>query len=117
MNMIQIYLLQMALTGGISLALVAYLRPALQRILVDLCGTQERAHFWVALSSVYLVGLPLIFGLGYNPLNSETAMLFFDAARQMRLNLLGFLLALIGIGVVVSFFALVAPRPTAPTKG
>jgi len=111
METIQIYLLQIAVTIAISLAATVYLRPHLRSILADLCGTQERAQFWVVFSSILLVGLPLIFSLGYNPLNHTSALPFFDAASQVRANLLGFLLALLGIGFAVSFFALVAPRP------
>lgn len=112
METIWIYLLQIVITGAFSLAMTGYLRPHLRRILTDLCGTQERAQFWVAFSSILLVGLPLIFSMGYNPMESSTAILFFDAASQVRINLFGFLLALLGIGFTVSFFALVAPRPT-----
>jgi len=110
MNTIEIYLLQIAISTAISIAVVAYFRPHLQRILKDLCGTDERAQFWVIFSSILLVGLPLIFGLGYRPDDSIPEMLFFDAASQVRFNMIGFLLALIGIGGFVSFFALVAPR-------
>jgi hypothetical protein len=83
---------------------------------VDLCGTKERAQFWVVFSSVLLVGVPFMFGVGYNPLDTlpgtfQPEKLFFEAAMQVRVNLLGFLLALVGIGCTVSFFALVAPRP------
>jgi len=112
METIEIYLLQIVVTGAISLAVVLYLKKHLQRILIDLCGTQERAQFWVVFSSILLVGLPLIFSMGYNPMESAPEMLFFDAASQVRFNLLGFLMALLGIGGVVSFFALVAPRPS-----
>ena len=111
MNIFWIYLLQIAITAAISVGIVAYFRPHLHRVLVDLCGTPERAQFWVVFSSILLVGVPLIFGMGYNPLESEAERLFFDTARQVRTNLLGLLLALFGIGFSVSFFALVAPRP------
>ena len=110
MDHIWIYLLQIVITLAISLALVGYFRPTLRKVLIDLCGTPERAQFWVAFSSILLIGLPLIFALGFNPLKSDTGQLFYDTARQLRTNLLGFLLALIAIGCAVSFFALVAPR-------
>ena len=112
MERIWIYLLQIIVTAGTSLAVVIYFRPHLKRVLVDLCGTQDRAQFWVVFSSILLVGLPLIFALGFNPLNIKAGLLFYDTARQVRANLLGFLLALIAIGFSVSVFALVAPRPS-----
>jgi undecaprenyl pyrophosphate phosphatase UppP len=113
MNVFWTYLLQIAITAATSLAIVAYFRPHLRRVLVDLCDTEERAQFWVVFSSIILVGVPLIFGMGYNPLESDPGKLFFDAASQVRINLIGLLLALFGIGLFVSFFALVAPRPAA----
>lgn len=113
MNTLEVYLLQIAISAGICLAVVAYFRPYLHRILRDLCGADERAQFWVVFSSILLVGAPVIFGMGYNPMESAPEMLFFDAASQVRVNLLGFLLALLGIGFFVSFFALVAPRSAA----
>jgi uncharacterized membrane protein YhaH (DUF805 family) len=111
MNTIEGYLLQFSITALISLALVLYFRPHLRLILVDLCGTSERAQFWVVFASIILVSLPLILGLGYNPQKSESLDLIFSVAHQVRNNLIGFLFALIGIGFGVSFFALVAPRP------
>ena len=110
MNAVVVYLSQLLVTLLISLGVVAWLRPYLGRVLLELCGTAERADFWQVFSSILLVGMPLIFGLGYNPLEAGEGMLFYAAAGQVRANLLGFLLALIGIGFVVSFFALVAPR-------
>ena len=112
MDRIWIYLLQIFITAAICLTLVVYFRPVLRSVLVDLCGTPERAQFWVVFSGILLMGLPLIFALGFDPGKSAPALLFFEIARQLRLNLLGFLLALIAIGGAVSFFALVAPRPS-----
>jgi hypothetical protein len=113
MNGIWIYLLQLVVTAGICLVVMIYFRLYLKQILVDLCGTPERAQFWVVFSSILLVGVPIIFGMGYTPQDNAPEKLFFDAASQVRVNLFGFLLALIGIGGAVSFFALVAPRPAA----
>ncbi len=112
MNALLVYILQLVVTVLISLGVLLWLRPFLRRVLLDLCGTPERADFWLVFASILLVGLPLNFGLGYNPLEGEVRMRFYDAASQVRANLLGFLLALLGIGFVVSFFALVAPRTT-----
>ena len=112
MDHIWIYMLQIIVTAGICLMLVVYFRPTLRNVLVDLCGTQERAQFWMMFSSIFLVGLPLIFALGFSPSKSDPGLIFYETARQMRLNMLGFLLALVAIGCGVAFFALVAPRPS-----
>ena len=110
MDVFWFYVLQLIVTLGLSLFVYGYLRPQLRRLLIDLCGTQERAEFWVVFSGIVLVGLPLIIGVGYNPLNGDSGVWFYNAARQVRANLLGMLVVLIGMGFVVSFFTLFVPR-------
>ncbi len=110
MNSLWIYCIQLVVTAGVTLAIVVWFRPYLHSMLVDLCGTSERAKFWGMFSYILLLGLPLLFSLGYNPLKSVAETQFFDIARQIRTNLLGFLFAWIGIGGVILFFTLVAPR-------
>ncbi len=112
MNMIGIYLLQISITGFISLAVVIYFRPHLSRILTDLCGTPERAQFWVVFANIFLLALPLVFSMGYHPQQKESLVLFFSVTQQIRNNLLGLIFALLVIGSGVSFFALIAPHPS-----
>ena len=112
MNTIALYFIEIATTLIVCCAVVITLRRSLRRVLVDLCKTEERAQFWLVFASILLVGLPLIFGMGFNPSATSVEKAFFEAANQIKWNLLGFLVALMGIGAVISFFALVAPRPT-----
>ena len=111
MNPIASFLLELSITLLICLLIVIYFRLSLQRILKDLCGTEESARFWTVFCSILLVGLPMIFSLGYHPGQLGNEAMFFDVAEHLSLNLAAFLLAFFGIGVVISFFALVAPRP------
>ncbi len=113
MNTIALYFVQIAITLVACSGVVIYLRRSLGRMLVDLCRTEERAQFWLAFSSIVLIALPLIFGMGYTPAPNGAEAAFFELAKQLKLNLFGFLLALVGIGFIVSFFALFAPRPDA----
>jgi hypothetical protein len=110
MNTISIYLIQLTITVVACLLLAAYIRPVLKRVLIDLCGTEERAAFWTLFSNIMLVVLPAIFGMGFRPEMLDFENSFFDIAAQLRVNLLGFIMSLIAIGAAVSFFALVAPR-------
>ncbi len=111
MNQILLYLIQLLATLIISAALAATIRPHLRRVLVDLCGTDERAQFWTVFSNILLIALPVIFGMGFTPEAGDFESGFFAITNQLRWNLLGFILSLIMIGGAVSFFALVAPRP------
>src|SRR5207253_8877812 len=49
------FLTDVGLVAVLSLALVAYVKPHLNALLMELCGTAERARFWLAFSNVTLV--------------------------------------------------------------
>jgi hypothetical protein len=110
MNTIFSFVIEVVLTLVISALLVGYLRPFLQKVLVDLCGTEDRAQFWVVFSSILLIGMPIIFALNYRPEAKTAEQLFFEVAGKLSGNLGGLLLALIAVGMIVSFFALAAAR-------
>jgi hypothetical protein len=110
MNIVFAFLIEVSATFVLCLITFRYLRPYLHRVLVDLCGTEERAQFWTVFSGVILVGLPLLFGLMYHPEALNAEELFFELMRRVSGNLIGFMVALVGVGFIVSFFALFAPR-------
>ena len=93
-----------------SALITGYLRPYLKQILVDLCRTEERAQFWTKFSNILLIGLPMIIALGFRPEAATFDESFFEILGRLSGNLAGYLFALVGIGLIVSFFALVAPR-------
>jgi hypothetical protein len=96
--------------------ITGYLRPHLTRVLVDLCRTEDRAQFWAAFSNILLIGLPLIIALGFRPEAETLEAAAFEILGRLSGNLAGYLFALVGIGIIVSFFALVAPRSAAEAK-
>lgn len=111
MNTIISFALQMILTLLIVSFIVGYLRPFLRKILVDLCGTEDRAQFWLVFSNVILIGLPSMIALNYRPEANSFEELFFEIAGRLSGALGGFLFALVCVGMVVSVFALFSPRP------
>ena len=110
MNTIFFFILEVTLTFSICMLVFRYMRPFLTRILIDLCGTEERAQFWTVFSNIILVGLPLLISLTYQPESSQAEELFFEITHRISGNMLGFLFSLLGVGLIVSVFALVAPR-------
>lgn len=113
MNTVLLYSGQLIVTLAACVLLTAYIRPFLKRVLVDLCGTEDRARFWIAFTNILLILTPALFALGYQPDPAVTAEWFFALTRQLRGTLFAFVLALMGTGMTVGFFALVAPRPQA----
>ncbi len=113
MNALTAFSLDVVLTILVVASLIAYFRPHLHRILVDLCSGEDRARFWAAFASILLIGLPTVSALSYVPLTGSVPDSVLDLARQLSRNLMSFLAALVALGLVVSFFALVAPRTRA----
>ena len=87
-----------------ALAIVAYLRAPLYSILVELCGTRERAAFWVAFSNVTLALLPLIFAMKYTPEVKPGTSVVLEVAAQLKWALAGLLSAVVFLGWVLSRF-------------
>jgi len=110
MNSISFFFIQLAVTILVASLITIYLRPYLQKLLVDLCTTEDRAQFWTKFSNILLIGTPIIFALKFKPEATETTDLFFEIMSKLGSNIFGLLFALICVGIVVSFFALVAPK-------
>ena len=99
-----------------ALAVVAYLRTPLYGILVDLCGTRDRAAFWIAFSNVTLALLPLIFAMQYTPEVKAGKSVVLEVAAQLKWAMAGLLSAVVVLGWVLSRFIrrqIVHDKPTA----
>lgn len=116
MNTLLAFTIEIGLTVLAFALITAYLRPHLKRVLLDLCKTEERAQFWTVFSNILLIGAPLIIALGFRPEASTFEATVFEIIGRLSGNLAGYLFALIAIGIIVSFFALVAPKPAGETK-
>jgi hypothetical protein len=85
-----------------AFAIVACLRSPLHSILVELCGTGERAAFWVAFSNVTIILVPLIFAMQYTPCLREGSSAILELAAQLKWALAGVLIAVLILGWVLS---------------
>jgi cobalamin synthase len=96
--------------AAIALVVVVYLRPSLNKLLADLCGTQERANFWSAFSCVTLVLVPMIFALHCRPEAGQPLSAVFELATQMEWALIGLVCTVVMLGLVLSKFISDGPR-------
>lgn len=94
MNTTSAFLVSTALVLFGCSAIVAYVRRHLRSLLIELCGTPERANFWLAFSNVALIVVPLIFALGYTPELGLGKSVVFEMAGQFRYGLIGFVATL-----------------------
>ncbi|WGS52773.1 hypothetical protein LFL96_31830 [Paraburkholderia sp. D15] len=84
----------------VGLLVTRYLRDSMWRLLQDLCGTSERADFWVRVSAVLMTAAPLALVLLSNtsPLDCSTRDLdcAIDVLRRTCVFMLIGLLAAVG---------------------
>ena len=98
------FLTGLGATLVVTLVVVIYLRPNLRKILIDLCGTQERGEFWTAFSNVTLVLIPLICAMFSPPRSDADASVLFEISGQLRWALIGLVGTVVMLGVVLSRF-------------
>ncbi len=110
MNDIAAFALDLALTLIVAVLLTAYLGPSLFRILVDLCGAEDRARFWLTFSRILLVGTPVVSALGFQPGMNMAEPWYLDMAHELGRTAMTLLITVIGLGLVITFFAAIAPR-------
>jgi hypothetical protein len=109
MNNSEIFLIGIALTTCIALAVVIYLRPHLSTLLTELCGNRDRAAFWAAFSNTTILLVPIIFALNFRP--EPDVERVFEVASQLEWGLGGLVLSVILMGIVIGrFIPRVAPK-------
>lgn len=104
MNPTTAFLIDVGLVATLCMGLVAYVKPHLNALLVELCGTTERASFWLAFSNVTLVLVPLIFALNYEPDSGPNRHFIFEMATQLKYAIIGFVIALSSLAIVLFRF-------------
>jgi hypothetical protein len=73
MSTVLMLVFQFASPVVLALVVMRYLRGIMLRMMTDLCGTEERAEFWVRVCAVLMVLAPLVIVLmaAQNPVRCE----------------------------------------------
>ncbi len=100
----QVFLIGCSLTALTCAGTLVYLKNSLRALLVELCGTPDRARFWLAFSNVALVLVLLIFTLSSEPEIGPGRTALFELAAEFKNALIGLLLALFGLALVLVSF-------------
>jgi hypothetical protein len=111
MSPVALFLVGVAVTTALAIAVVWYLKPYLHAVLIDLCGTEPRAAFWTAFSNVTVALTPVLFALHYRPNTSHDAYAVFEIGSQLEWALGGLLLSVILLALVLAKF--IPPREAA----
>src|SRR5262245_40193522 len=98
----------LARTGLLCAAVVFYLGPPLRGVLRDLCGSDERAKYWVAFANVMHILLPVTAVLLAREVPRSGGATVMAILDQTRWALAGLILSVVSVAVGVAVF--VAPR-------
>src|ERR1700722_16461352 len=112
MNPIALFLAGVIMTAALAIGVVWYLKPSLQEVLVDVCGTAARAGFWTAFSTVTVALTPIMFALHYRPDTSGRSYAVFEIGSPLGLALPALLLSVLLLGLVLARFI-----PREPQRG
>ena len=80
MSNVILFLSELVLSLGISVAMILWFTPPLKIVLAETCGTPERGAFWVRYTQFMLLVTPLL-----------TVILFSEATDSQCLNVLKFM--------------------------
>lgn len=116
MSDVSVFLVGLGTTVVVSFVVVAYLAPPLRKILLDLCGTLDRANFWLAFSNVAIVLVPAIFALDYQPRSGPETNSVFEMGNQLKKSLSGLVGTVVTLGIVLGSFIPRAAPPRSETR-
>jgi hypothetical protein len=98
MSISVLFVCGLLLTAVVSLSVMAYVQGPLRRILVELCGTDERAHFWMVFSNVTVVVVSLMAALQYRPEPAASSPALIEVASQLKWGLAGLAISMLALG-------------------
>jgi hypothetical protein len=102
MSPLSLFLIEVGIAVFSSTLVVAFLTRPLRRLLIDACGTVERANFWVAYSDAMIFIAPLVATVVFGKSSDlyTPTLPFYKAA--LGSTLFGIFVALAAVGLQVA---------------
>ncbi len=102
MNALGLFTIEVALCFGISATVILLIKPLLQDVLIDICGTNKRAAFWVMFTQLMLIIAPLLFVIYFATTETPTEINLAETMKNTLFrSLLGNFIALAIIGQMI----------------
>lgn len=102
MNISTTFSLGLGIAFALSLTIIWYLNKSLTQILIDLCGTEGRARFWVHVTNSSLLLTTMFIALGYEPEGGLTPL--FQISQQLSKTLFGLLFTILVLSLIITRF-------------
>ncbi|HEX4485667.1 MAG TPA: hypothetical protein VH088_05335 [Terriglobales bacterium] len=104
MNVSLLFLCGLMVTAAMSFGAVAYLQRPLRKLLVELCGNDDRAQFWTVFSNLTVAFVPLVAALQYQPSPTGTSPALIEIGAQLKWGLVGLVLSVLILGKILMKF-------------
>lgn len=102
MNTLVLFIVEVLLCFGISVAVISLLKPLLREVLIETCGTSKRAEFWLMFTQLMLVISPMLIVVFFAPTDTFSAFNLAEVLKDTLFrSLLGDFIALTMIGQVI----------------
>jgi len=102
MDTLTIFIIEILVCLAISLLLIYLLKPVLRQVLIETCGTNTRAEFWVMFTQLMLIISPLLIVIYFAPTTDSVPINAAEAIQDTLFrSLLGDFIALSMIGQVI----------------
>ncbi len=99
-----LFITGLGLTLTVCIAVVGFLRKSLRNLLLDICGSEDRAAFWTAFSIVMLLLVSAVFAMHIHPQIGLGEAALIAMSKQVEWGLIGLACTIATIGLVISFF-------------
>lgn len=97
-----IFLMEIVASIGISVFVIFLIRPLLREVLVETCGTQNRANFWMMFTQLMMIISPLLIVIFFTHIDDfadiAPVIVFKDALFR---SLLGVFIGLLIVGQII----------------
>jgi|SRR5690554_4034060 hypothetical protein len=111
MNAVYLFLVEASITVLPGALILVVWSKSLRRVLLDLCGTESRANFWLVYSNIMLLLTPLLLVFLFGASPKSQAIDFTLLKRALGCALFGSFFAMAIIGLQISKFI---PRSAPP---
>lgn len=109
MESLYYFLIELTISISVGWIVIATLSKPLRNLLIDLCGTEDRADFWMTYSNIMLILAPLLANILFGVSGTVKMQDFYFYKTTFGCAIFGIFGALIFIGLQIS--------KTIPAKG
>ncbi len=102
MESLTYFLIEMTISISVGLIVLAILSNPLRKLLIDLCGTEERANFWMTYSNIMLILAPLLTNIMFGISGTVRVQDFYFYKLSFGCALFGVFGALLFLGHQIS---------------